>query len=442
MKSITILSDTRMLPINLNTNGSDIIADVTDDASMFDNVTATVWAQTEEYIPVYDYFDINDRITWMLNTPQQVFPLVVGSVALAANLVCVAAVLQVRERWTNLYHFMLSLMLSDILVAASVMAHIINWVVNPLYHSGYGPWHERVKSRCFFIVIKNLNVMGLNVTLLNLMTMATDHYIAILWPLHYGSTLNKRRSRIIILLVWLVAFVTAFAGLASPLWDRTVRKRSTLKYNYCELVWLSPFQEEYSTFIIAGICCCVMVTMYVRIYWAIRRKHGNGAGFETRDGRIRDKSEHNTRALLTTLLILGSFALCWLPMCFFQIIMLIIMHARPELLSRRAISTLTTVDQYLYAMFLINTLCDPIIYAIRIRDVRHGVLLILARFLPRRLRNKAMRRSCSTGREVALPNTSSYSISLLSQRRGTEVSSLDDGGAGDDKDIRRQQLIN
>ena len=393
----------------------------------------SVDARTEEYIPVYDYFDINDRITWMLNTPQQISPLVIGTVAIAANTLCLVAVLRVRSRWTNLHHFMFSLMLSDILLCISVMAHIINWLVNPLYQSGNGPWNERLKSRCAFIIIKSLNTMGLNITLLNLAGMAFDHYIAILMPFRYGTILNIRRSRRIIIILWLIALATALSDFASPLWDKTPRKHPNTSFNYCELVWLSPYHEEYTTFVIAPVCFCVMLTIYLKIYFTVRMKHSKRGMYQTSNGRIvREKMKHNTRALLTTLLILGTFTLFWLPMWIFQIVMLILLRLDVQL-SAKQFSNLSTADQWLISAFLINSLCDPVIYAVRISEIRHGIVLLLVNILPTRLREKIARKA----HEHEVRNSSNYSISLLSERRSTQVSAIEDG-TGDVTDDKEQ----
>ena len=39
-----------------------------------DDVTSNIATTEEHTVAAYDYFDINDRLIWMLNTPQQVSP--------------------------------------------------------------------------------------------------------------------------------------------------------------------------------------------------------------------------------------------------------------------------------------------------------------------------------------------------------------------------------
>jgi hypothetical protein len=45
--------------------------------------------------------------------------------------------------------------------------------------------------------------------------------------------------------------------------------------------------------------------------------------------------------------------------------------------------SLLIVDRYLYDLLILNTLCDPIIYVIRINDVQTGYRLMFYKCLPR-----------------------------------------------------------
>ena len=47
----------------------------------------------------------------------------------------------------------------------------------------------------------------MNVTLLNLMGMALDHFIAIIRPLHYPTLMSGRRANATIVAFWVVALV-------------------------------------------------------------------------------------------------------------------------------------------------------------------------------------------------------------------------------------------
>ena len=50
-----------------------------------------------DYIHAYDYFDSSDRMNHVLRTPHKIGPLILGTVAISANLLCIAAIFQVCE---------------------------------------------------------------------------------------------------------------------------------------------------------------------------------------------------------------------------------------------------------------------------------------------------------------------------------------------------------
>ena len=76
-----------------------------DNATDYSNNTMTTVAmsttyydvinETTEYVPVYDYFDRSDRINYVLKTPHKIGPLILETVAISANLLCIAAIFQV-----------------------------------------------------------------------------------------------------------------------------------------------------------------------------------------------------------------------------------------------------------------------------------------------------------------------------------------------------------
>ncbi len=224
--------------------------------------------------------------------------------------------------------------------------------------------HLTLHCRCMFIGIKALNTTSLNITLLNLMGMAIDHFLAIVKPLHYPVLMHKRRASAIIAAFWLVAVLCGFSDFMS---GYSKYPRFKHLYNYCEFVYLTKYQEEYPTFAIALMCAIVMITSYVIILRVIRRCHrGIGAGAGRQDNAVR-----NQKAVVTTLLILGTFLLCWLPMCLFQLALIIQVKIDPRPL-QKWIPILSQADTYLYDLLMLNAICDPIIYAVRMREIRAG----------------------------------------------------------------------
>ncbi len=306
-------------------------------------------------------FNIADRFHNLLNQPHYIIALIFGCLGIILNVISILAITRMHRNLTAHFRFIMSLAMSDILVGMTAMLHVINHIANPTFGIGYGPWAQRVTARCAFMFIKALNTTSLNITLLNLMGMAIDHFLAILRPLHYPTLMDRSRATGLLASFWVLAIVCGFSDFLSA-YPKYIRY--TEIYNYCEFIFLTKYQEEYPLFAIAIICFCVMTFTYVSMFRAIRRRHLNM-------GPVRHDVQRNKKALFTTLLILGTFIVCWLPTCLFQIIMIIAVKIDKSSVAH-LVKKFTMADRYLYDLLILNTILDPIIYAVRMREVQLG----------------------------------------------------------------------
>ena len=204
----------------------------------------------------YDYFDVTQGANRILGKPTRIIVLVLGTLAVTANVLSLIVICKLY--WTIETHS------SHMLFCLRVMFHIVNKVVNPVCYPAHGPYHKRLQSRCAYFIIKCLNTTAINMTLLNLTGMAVDHYVAILKPFHFQRILSKRRYIVMIIALWSLALLCGFSDFLSvfPDWDQWELYED--KFNLCEFVFLSPYQEEYTVFPLAAICLCTMVFSYVR----------------------------------------------------------------------------------------------------------------------------------------------------------------------------------
>ena len=133
-------------------------------------------------------------------------------------------------------------------------------------------------------------------------------------------------------------------------------------------VWENLYQEEYTVFAIAPICLIIMLYSYTCIYCRIHRRRV--PGIQQQSGTRRE-SRRNTKALVTTLFALGSFIIAWLPLCLFQVTFIVKAYTdRDYVIAHQR--TIQIVDRYLYNLLVLNSVVDPIIYTVRIREVKVG----------------------------------------------------------------------
>ena len=271
--------------------------------------------RTEAY--AYDEFssiDIQRRAEEILSEPVTVLSIIIGVFAITANAISLLALANLNTAVPHA-RLIMSLAVSDMFVAISLMLHIINKIVNPIVYMGSGPADVRLRSHCLHMVIKALNTTALNVTLLNLFGMAVDHHIAIMKPLHYHSLMNRRRSTVMISLFWVIATLCGFSDIIITVVN-PVYVRMQHRYNFCEFVKVSRYQEEYTVFAISFVCFVAMAFAYIGICVVVCKLHDRQYSYGGSDSQ-------NRKALCTTFLILGIFIVCWVPMCAFQIIMIV-----------------------------------------------------------------------------------------------------------------------
>lgn len=300
-----------------------------------------------------------------LKRPEIIVTFVLCVLALLFNIVSIMATSQISK--TSHTKVIISLAASDILVSVSVFMHVINSRFNnPSFSLDSDP-QSRLLSACIQVCVVSFNNMANLMSLFNLLAMAIDHFIAILMPYRYVHLLNRRRTNFMIAFLWTVGFIWGFSSFFGGF-----QKSEELKYlNFCETSNYSDFHSEYFVILTAAICSTAMIVIYTRIFCVVRK-------VSTESTTVHKDGLHNTKALRTSALIVGTFVVCWFPNLVFQISVLIQLNAMNS--RNEVYVTLFRANRYLYILVVVNSLCDPIIYAARLRIVQKGYFKLLYRF--------------------------------------------------------------
>lgn len=328
-----------------------------------------------------DYFDISNRASWTLQQPHWIISLVLITLVISSNSVSLVAILTIKGKLTSHFRLLVSLAFSDMLVATSLLLYLINTIANPRLEPGSGPSHRRLVSYCVFMVIKALNTMGLIITLLSLIGMSIDAYIAMVRPTYYATTRNRARSLCLIVCLWILAFLCGFSDFIFSAYGFVVRMPNMSKtYNYCEFTYISRYQEEYTMFACTFIGLLTMSALYCRIYYLVKSKPRPGS---TQQGR-NCATARERRVLFTTVIIIATFVVCFLPVCLLNLSLIIIFKVN-GVLNDSLIRTLTAAERNLLNLFLLNGVIDPIIYTVRIPEVQQSYKRLICR---KRLNNR------------------------------------------------------
>ncbi|XP_060601439.1 melanocortin receptor 5-like [Ruditapes philippinarum] len=320
--------------------------------------------------PSLQPYNWKEQAEKILQQPEYIVILILCIFALLTNILSIIAVSHIKHSLTTHLKLIINLAVSDIIIVISVLIHIVNKIFNytmsPLTIGMTKP-NTRLLNSCFFASINSLNIMSFLIVLLNLLAMAMDHYIAIMKPYRYPYIMSKRNGYILIACMWLLAALGGFSNFIFG----TIGYHSQTLFNICEYIMYDNYHAEYLIFGVTLICLFAIIFIYMRIFFEVRR-------IQAKMQFTRCFTLHNKKALITTLLIIGTFILCWMPNCIFQLTMIVEIHINKRNVYK-LFDTFLLVSKYLYILQLANCLFDPIIYAVRLKIVKKGYLNFLKR---------------------------------------------------------------
>ena len=217
---------------------------------------------------------------------------------------------------------------------------------------------------CRFMVW--IDTLVLTASIFSLMFISFDRYLKISKPLQYRSRMTTSKSLKIIFIIWLIS--VAFATYAatpdsgstgflvnsgyscSQLYDTTQDKRK----EYCTFLYIS----------VVFLPAIVILIMYALIFVVAHKRQKmlrNGELGETGQNQ-RSVLRQDLKIVRMLLTVVGVFLFCWLPL---SITNLIFLHS-PNTFhdwERRSWRSLFIYSMVTYLLPLINSLCNPIIYA-------------------------------------------------------------------------------
>ena len=326
----------------------------------------------------YGYDDTFNRLALarrLLAQPHNIAEMTLSFFAMTFNALSLFALSRVRNRSTAHFQLIKSLACSDILIALTVTIHGINRAFNPVLRDMFvGSEAERRCSFCAYMVIKAVYAASLNITLFNLLLMAIDHYVAIMKPLYQLRLMTRTKISLIISAVWILSFVLGFMDFYAEFYN-VPRIQNIFGANFCEAIYITRFQDEYCVFALTMIIYPIMLFLYIRICLYIHNLKAPGQNLQMHASFIRKEvvQKRNKKAAGTTLLILCTFSICWLPNFLFQITMSIYAElTRPNPPNENMWYILQQFDKIFVILLLLNCCADPLIYSFRLREIRFG----------------------------------------------------------------------
>uniref|UniRef100_A0A3P9L400 Adenosine A2b receptor n=1 Tax=Oryzias latipes TaxID=8090 RepID=A0A3P9L400_ORYLA len=311
---------------------------------------------------------------------------VIAFLSVSGNvLVCWAvAINSTLKNATN--YFLVSLAVADILVGCLAMPFAIT-ISMGLYVDFYGC----LFLACFVLVLTQSSIFSL-------LAIAIDRYLAVKIPLRYKELMTGKTAREIVAILWILSFVIGlipFFGWNlknkscnnSSVKDNTTNSEETKDRGhllqsckvkcYFETVVDMEYMVYFNFFVCVLLPLLIMLGIYVKIFIVARKQLRQielkcvGNGGSQNQGLL----QKEIRAAKSLSIIVGLFAICWLPVHILNCLTLFYkdLH-KPSVVMYVAI-----------ILSHANSAVNPIIYAYRIQEFRNTFRKILSQhFLCRR----------------------------------------------------------
>lgn len=226
-------------------------------------------------------------------------------------LVCVAILLNKRLRKTTNY-FIFSLAISDLMTAFFSMPFDVEVLLHP-YQWSVGEFVCNFWAFMYLIAAPT--------SILNLMAVSMDRYLAISAPLKYYSVMKPKLALLIIATIWLYSLTFTTLGMVRwPYYEHSVMG-GLCYFN------ISPYYSVVSSavnFILPTVIMCIIYYHIYKIASAHARRIAKqevttsvASNSNEDSGTItseKKRIKRNIKAAKTIAIIVSTFLLCWMPL--------------------------------------------------------------------------------------------------------------------------------
>ncbi|XP_060085627.1 5-hydroxytryptamine receptor 6-like [Ylistrum balloti] len=303
------------------------------------------------------------------------------TLTVAGNVVVLLAVFSNRKLRTVSNMFIVSLSLTDLFVGTIVM---IPAALNEIF----GEW---LLARAFCSIWVSFDVMLTSASILNVCLISIDRYIAIMTPLRYRTLMTNRRAICMLSIVWGIAVLSSFVpvenGLHSP--DLPTLENLTIFSEQPQCIFIVSFTYA----VIAGsVTILLPIIVALTLYWRVSKEAKRQAflvgsliaagnvllGQHVASKHIREP--FTRKATVTLGIIVGAFVVTWTPF----------------LIANSVDAYFQVIPPKVFTAFVwlgyCNSLINPIIYPLFMRDFRKVYKSMFSRCCPYVKKIKSLRK--------------------------------------------------
>ncbi|KAG8188083.1 hypothetical protein JTE90_014321 [Oedothorax gibbosus] len=305
--------------------------------------------------------DLKNKMEELVNLYKIVVPVLLTACFLSFvfNLIMVCSVRSLRRKLSPTICLSLSLAMANAYASLVVgLGLIINSLLPIVFNYKIGPF-----GFCFVLALEAFRLGGLVVSVLHLLALAVNHYIGILRPLHYAHIVTRETTIAAIVSLWIlpvVFFLVYFASIPND----GFQSYQCSSYNF---LLYSPFRITTSVMFFFPLV--LMTLMYSHMFVVIRQ-HQKGL-LQCPSTRALHR---NVKAVITTLLILGTYILGWMPAVLFFVLTCLDCTVPFKDIP---LDVRVPVSIFINAMIVAKSFMDPVVYVVRMPEIKSALKTIL-----------------------------------------------------------------
>ena len=165
-------------------------------------------------------------------------------------------------------------------------------------------WKRTNKYVCLSIFA--VYVLSLGSSCCNLLLISIERFIAIAYPVRVKALFTKRKMIFIIAIAWILPFLNS----TIPLYGVNSYTNTSVECKI-EYVWTKDYRILTDWQILVALF--VNFTLYAIVVWIAVRKSRREINVIGNSLNIHSRSRKDFHQLITMVIVLGTFMLCWLP---------------------------------------------------------------------------------------------------------------------------------
>ncbi|XP_053367687.1 trace amine-associated receptor 13c-like [Clarias gariepinus] len=270
-------------------------------------------------------------------------------ITIVGNAVVIISIAHFKQLHTPTNILVMSLALVDLLLGLTVMPFSMVRSVDGCWYFGeeFCYWHS------------TFDFLFTGSSIFHLISIATDRYQAVCYPLQYPTRITLPVSGFMAALSWILATVYAFSTVGTKVNEADLEDyiASIDCFGSC-LFLVNAVCASISTFLFFILPVCIMIGLYIQIF-LVSEKHakkmeGTKKGRpDVTSNKILQKMKNEKKAAKTLGIVVGAFNLCWMPYFIISVV---------DPLSN------FTMPAIMYELFVwlgyINSTFNPIIYGL------------------------------------------------------------------------------